>query len=81
MSIEDVAQEVEAAEWAARNIGRPVPAKYKPGDEKYGPEECECGAEMPTLRREDGRLLCTSCQSAVERRSKLGIRPGAIDPS
>lgn len=70
MSIEDRAQEHEAQEWAIINRPREV-AKYAPGEPGYGPEECEeCGAEMHPVRRAHGFVLCTSCQSAVERRSR-----------
>lgn len=69
MSIEDKAQEHEAAEWAAINMNRKgLPPLKKPGDPGYGPAECdECGAEMPALRRANGWVLCTSCQTQVER--------------
>lgn len=70
MSIEDKAQEHEAQEWAINNRPREF-VRFQPGDAGYGPEECEdCGAEMHPVRRMHGFVLCTSCQSAVERRSR-----------
>ena len=68
MSLEDKAQDHEAAEWLARNTSRPDKPIYKPGEPGYGPKWCEeCGSAMPDLRRANGWLLCTSCQTAVER--------------
>lgn len=68
MSLEDRAQEHEAAEWARRNAPRPEKPTYKPGEDGYGPEFCEeCESPMPDPRRANGWTLCTSCQSAVER--------------
>lgn len=68
MSLEDKAQEHEAAEWLARNTRRPEKPTYQPGEAGYGPEECEeCLSVMPPLRRANGWVLCTGCQSAVER--------------
>lgn len=68
MSMEDRAQEHEAAEWARNNAPRPQKPTYQPGDAGYGPEFCdECESPMPELRRANGWVLCTSCQSAVER--------------
>ena len=68
MSLEDRAQEHEAKEWAYRNAARPERVTYKPGDAGYGPAFCEeCESPMPELRRANGWVLCTSCQSAVER--------------
>ena len=70
MSIGDRAQEHEAKEWAIINRPRKV-AKFAPGDPGYGPDECEeCDDEMHPVRRTHGFKLCTSCQSAVERRSR-----------
>lgn len=72
MSLEDTAQEHEAAEWEMRNRARAARPTFKPGDEGYGPEDCDdCGAEMPSLRRENGWRLCTACQTLIEKR-----RPG-----
>lgn len=70
MSIEDKAQEHEAAEWERINVSRPrLPPMKKPGEPGYGPEECDdCGGPMPDLRRANGWRLCTACQSVVERR-------------
>ena len=69
MSIEDKAQEHEAKMWEIANKPRPTQPIYSPGDSGYGPEEChKCGAEMPTLRRANGWVLCTPCQSATEAR-------------
>lgn len=42
--------------------------KYDPKDEGYGPEECECGAEMPEARRAYGFKLCVPCKEFTERR-------------
>jgi RNA polymerase-binding transcription factor DksA len=42
--------------------------KYAPEDEGYGPEECECGAEMPEPRRAYGFKLCVPCKELTERR-------------
>ena len=66
MSLEDKAQEHEAAEWAIRNRPRAV-RTFNPGEDGYGPEECaECGDAMHPVRRGHGFKLCTSCQSARE---------------
>ena len=68
MSQEDQAQEREVAEWATRNAPRPPRPHFDPGQAGYGPKFCEeCESAMPDLRRENGWVLCTSCQSAVER--------------
>lgn len=68
MSLEDRAQEQEAAEWAARNAPRATRPQFEPGQAGYGPKFCEeCESTMPALRRANGWVLCTSCQSAVER--------------
>ncbi len=42
--------------------------KYAPGEPGYGPEECECGAEMPVARREYGFSICVPCKELEERR-------------
>lgn len=68
MSLEDQAQQHEASEWARRNAPRPEKPTFKPGEAGYGPKYCEeCGSNMPELRRANGWVLCTSCQTAVER--------------
>lgn len=68
MSIEDQAQDHEIKLWERRNAPRPERPTYAPGDPKYGPACCEeCDEPMPTLRRANGWLLCTSCQSLAER--------------
>lgn len=67
MSIEDKAQDHEAAEWEHRNAPPPPRPTFKPGDAGYGPKECdECESTMPPLRRANGWVLCTRCQSLVE---------------
>lgn len=69
MSIEDIAQEAEIKQWERINVGRPTQQIYAPLDTGYGPEECqneECGDDMPVLRRELGRTLCTACQQRAE---------------
>lgn len=67
MSLEDKAQEHEAAEWEMRNARRPDRQLFNPSDAGYGPKECdECDATMPPLRRANGWVLCTRCQSLVE---------------
>lgn len=68
MSLEDQAQEQEALEWAARNAPRAARPMFEPGQPGYGPQFCEeCESAMPALRRANGWVLCTTCQSAVER--------------
>jgi len=74
MSLDDVAQEFEAAEWERRNAPRPERPTYKPGDALYGPAECyQCPEPLPELRRAMGCQLCTACQTIEERRKKLGL--------
>lgn len=70
MSIEDIAQDIELAQWERNNKPTGDSLKvYAKGDPNYGPEECqECGDEMPEKRREYGCKLCTHCQSIAERR-------------
>ena len=66
MSLEDNAQAHEAKVWAINNRPREV-VKFQPGDDGYGPEDCQtCGADMHPVRRAHGFCLCTSCQSALE---------------
>ena len=68
MSLEDKAQDHEASEWAMRNTAHPDKPMFGPSDAGYGPKECEeCESTMPLLRRANGWVLCTSCQSLVER--------------
>lgn len=67
MNLEDRAQEHEAKMWELANKPREAAPTYEPGEPGYGPEFCpSCDATMPDLRRRDGRLRCTSCQSALE---------------
>jgi len=56
--------------WEINNMHRkPLPPLAKPGDARYGPEECdECGAEMHQVRRSYGFRLCTACQSEREQK-------------
>lgn len=71
MSEEDRAQEVELRQWERNNASRPAPVKYAPGEDGYGPEECdECGAKMPTARRVYGFELCVECKTIEEQRSR-----------
>jgi RNA polymerase-binding transcription factor DksA len=71
MSAEDKAQEQEVLEWARNNIRREI-ATYTPADPRYGPSHChDCGEQMPVLRREAGRTLCTPCQTEIEATSKF----------
>lgn len=78
MSNEDIAQDVELAEWRRRNeLRRPQPI-FKTGDAGYGPELCsneDCEDIMPESRRADGCALCTSCAELQERHQKKYSRP------
>jgi hypothetical protein len=77
MSIEDIAQEREAAAWERINsTGRAAPPEFKPGDEQYGPELCEeCDDKMPPERRARGRHFCTECTDLLKRHAfQLGQR-------
>jgi RNA polymerase-binding transcription factor DksA len=75
MSIEEKAQELECAEWEARNAPRPTRPTFRPGEPGYGPEECaECDDPMPDLRRTMGCHLCAPCQTAYERMVARGLR-------
>lgn len=66
MSLEDKAQEHEAAIWAQNNRPREVKA-FKPGEPGYGPAECvDCEREMHKVRRGYGFIRCTACASALE---------------
>ena len=66
MSLEDKAQEHEAAIWEQNNRPRDV-VRFAPGQPGYGPAECEdCGAEVHPVRRGYGFKLCTPCQAARE---------------
>ncbi|WP_208446976.1 hypothetical protein [Burkholderia anthina] len=72
MSQEDRAQELEATMWAVNNRPRTAPKEIAPGEPGYGPAECdECEDAMPPERRARGKQLCTTCQSARERRQRL----------
>jgi hypothetical protein len=78
MSIEEVAQQIECAEWEARQQVRPAPPTYQPNDPKYGPEECaECDEPMLEQWRAAGHIQCTACRELDEQRRKrrfgLGI--------
>jgi hypothetical protein len=66
MSAEDIAQEIELAQWEHNNRSR-GPVKFLPTEAGYGPDECDCGVEMPLLRREYGFQRCVTCQSAIEK--------------
>lgn len=71
MALEDVAQEHEAHLWTLANTyrGPRTPALRGPDDPAYGAANCEtCDDDMPPQRRAYGYVLCTACQSAVERR-------------
>jgi len=73
MSIEDVAQDVELAQWERVNQFRNTMPTWKPTDSEYGPSTCqaeECGDQMPEFRRALGRHLCTSCQQLLEDRKR-----------
>lgn len=66
MNLEDRAQQHEAMMWTMANTLPRAPV-YQPGDRGYGPAECtKCGDDMHEVRRRDGRVLCTPCQSARE---------------
>lgn len=71
MSIEDIAQDREAAEWDRINsTGRQAPPEYRPGDDQYGPELCEdCDQKMPPERRARGRHFCTDCTELLQRQA------------
>jgi hypothetical protein len=73
MSIEDIAQTHEAAEWERRqNANANKKRVYTPSEPGYGPAECfECGEDMHAVRRGYGYQACVQCQSALERKSKL----------
>lgn len=72
MSTEDIAQEVEAAEWARNNRVRTPRAMFSPGSIGYGPAECEsCEIEMPDLRRAMGSCLCVDCTEREDLRKKI----------
>lgn len=72
MSFEDLAQVVEAQEWARNNRVRPPAPMYTPRDAKYGPELCEsCEIELPELRRAMGRCLCVDCTDREAQRKKI----------
>lgn len=71
MSQEDRAQDHELFTWKLNNERAPSMPTYAPTDAGYGPEFCsneDCGDEMPLVRRQYGRRLCTRCQEAEERR-------------
>lgn len=69
MSGEDIAQEIELRQWEQNNRSR-AQVKYLPTEAKYGPEECDCGEAIPTVRREYGFQNCVGCQSAIERKAR-----------
>lgn len=73
MSQEDRAQDQELLVWKQNNERKPTMPTYAPTDAGYGPQFCsndECGDDMPLVRRQYGRRLCTRCQEAEERRKK-----------
>lgn len=71
MSMEDLAQEIEAADWARNNRPRTPQPTFEPTDAGYGPAECaDCDADMPVERRAMGKALCTGCQAASEARTR-----------
>lgn len=66
MSIEDKAQEHEAAIWEQNNRAREV-TRFLPSERGYGPAECvDCGADMHKVRRSYGFTRCTACASELE---------------
>lgn len=69
MGIEDIAQEVELKDWEQNNLNRPEMRRHKPGEDGYGPAECECGNTMPPARREHGFRLCVACAEAAEQKT------------
>jgi RNA polymerase-binding transcription factor DksA len=72
MSIEDKAQELEAAEWEIRNMMRPISRTFRPEEPGYGPAECEqCEDQMPAVRRGYGFKLCTTCAERAEKSARL----------
>jgi len=72
MSIEDIAQQVEALDWELNNRPRMPRSLYAPDDDEYGPAECvECDMPMPELRRAMGCELCVPCKERIELRKKL----------
>ena len=74
MSTEDIAQEIELADWERNNKRREV-LKFAPTDKGYGSEFCdECDEKMPEARREYGRRLCTTCQDRKEKLIKRGLQ-------
>lgn len=67
MSIEDRAQEHELLIWERNNRPRAEALTYAPGEAGYGPPDCSrCEDPMPSLRRQMGKVLCTSCQARNE---------------
>lgn len=52
---------------------RSVQERLKPQTHPdFDGESClDCGAEMPAQRLADGRIRCTGCQTAHEKRSKF----------
>jgi RNA polymerase-binding transcription factor DksA len=72
MSIEDIAQQVEALDWEINNRPRTPRSLFEPDDEEYGPPECvECDIEMPDLRRAMGCELCVACTERTYLRKRL----------
>lgn len=71
MSVEDLAQDVEAQEWERNNRPRTQRRLLEPHETGYGPAECtDCEIEMPDLRRAMGCCLCTDCAERAEQRSR-----------
>lgn len=74
MSIEDRAQEAEAAEWERNNRPRRGIRIFSPSEPGYGPELClECEDDMPDVRRAYGYNLCTECATERERLRLRGL--------
>jgi hypothetical protein len=73
MSMEDIAQAVELAEWSRVNAPRSILPTLTKDDPRYGPEFCkeeDCGDVMPVSRRELGRQRCTACEQRREDKIK-----------
>jgi len=72
MSIEDIAQDVEALDWERNNRPRAARRLFEPTEPGYGPAQCgECEDDMPDLRRSMGLCLCVGCTELAERRKRL----------
>jgi RNA polymerase-binding transcription factor DksA len=72
MSIEDIAQALEAQDWELNNRPRTPRSLFDADDERYGPPECvECDIAMPELRRAMACELCVHCTERRDLRKKL----------